>query len=198
MTLSRRARIFILMLCLALVSLALAEGLGGRRRRAEAKYTDLILGAANEFSVPYPLIYAVIRAESDFRADAVSPVGATGLMQLMPETYRFVGSELLEEPVNPAGITDPAVNIRYGTAYLSYLLSRFPVTETAIAAYNAGEARVAEWLSDESLAEGGVLLHIPFQETENYVAKVTRFYDSYCQKFHTERRLKNERRKNSE
>ena len=69
-----------ILLCLAVFSLALAEGLGGRRRRAETKYTDLILSAADEFSVPYPLIYAVIRAESDFRADAVSSAGAVGLM----------------------------------------------------------------------------------------------------------------------
>lgn len=181
---------FVILLCLAVFSLALAEGLGGRRRRAETKYIDLILQAADEFSVPYPLIYAVIRAESDFRAGAISSVGATGLMQLMPETFRFVGEELLNEPTAPAKITDPAVNIRYGTAYLSYLLSRFPALTTALAAYNAGEKRVTEWLSDERLARDGTLLQIPFQETENYVAKVMRFYDSYCQKFHTERRLK--------
>lgn len=190
MKLSRRARIFLLLLCLALISLALAEGLGGRRRRAEAEYADLILRAAEEFSVPYPLIYAVIRAESDFREDAVSPAGAVGLMQLMPETYLFVCDELLQEPAEPADITSPAVNIRCGAAYLAYLLSRFPVPATAIAAYNAGESRVSEWLLDSRLSENGVLTHIPFQETENYVAKVTRFYDSYCQKFHTERRLK--------
>lgn len=190
MTLSRRSRAFLLLLCLLLISLALAEGLGGRRRRAETKYTDLILRAADEFSVPFPLIYAVIRAESDFREDAVSPAGAVGLMQLMPETYLYVGGELLNEDPAPASIAYPAVNIRYGTAYLSYLLSRFPVFETAIAAYNAGEARVSDWLSDKELSENGVLTHIPFQETEDYVAKVTRFYDSYCQKFHTERRLK--------
>lgn len=190
MRLSRRTRAFVILLCLAVFSLALAEGLGGRRRRAETKYTDLILSAADEFSLPYPLIYAVIRAESDFRADAVSPAGATGLMQLMPETFRFAGKELLGEQPDPAKIADPAVNIRYGAAYLSYLLSRFSVLTTALAAYNAGENRVAEWLSDERLAKDGTLLRIPFQETENYVAKVTRFYDSYCQKFHTERRLK--------
>ena len=190
MRLSRRTRAFVILLCLVVFSLALAEGLGDRRRRAETKYTDLILSAADEFSVPYPLIYAVIRAESDFRADAVSSAGAVGLMQLMPETFSFIGDELLQEPADPANIADPAINIRYGTAYLSYLLSRFPVLATALAAYNAGETRVAEWLSDERLAKDGTLLQIPFQETENYVAKVTRFYDSYCQKFHTERRLK--------
>lgn len=184
----RRSAVLVL-LCLALLSLALAEGLGGRRRRAESQYLDCILAAAEEFSVPYPLILAVIRTESDFRVDAVSEAGATGLMQLMPETFLFIGEELLSAPADIADITDPKTNIRYGTAYLAYLFDRFEKTKTALAAYNAGEKRVSDWLENPEYARDGELIAIPFPETESYVTKVTKYYDSYCQKYHTERRL---------
>lgn len=184
----RRTTVLVI-LCLALLFLALSEGLGGRRRRAEAQYLECILAAAEEFSVPYPLILAVIRVESDFRVDAMSPAGAVGLMQLMPKTFLFIKEELLKEPAEEAAITDPKTNIRCGTAYLAYLLGRFQNTKTALAAYNAGENRVADWLSDPEYAKNGELIAIPFPETESYVKKVTQHYDSYCQKYHAERRL---------
>lgn len=169
--------------------MALAEGLGGRRRRAESKYLDCILDASEEFSIPFPLIFAVIRTESDFREDAVSEAGATGLMQLMPDTFLFIGEELLSDSADVTDIAKPEINIRYGTAYLAYLMRRFENPETALAAYNAGERRVSEWLENPEYAKDGILIQIPFPETENYVTKVTRYYKSYCQKYHTERRM---------
>lgn len=133
--------------------------------------------------MPTACILAVIRAESDFDADARSKAGAIGLMQLMPGTYAFIADELLAEPLLPDQISDPATNIRCGTAYLAYLLEKFKDLRVALAAYNAGEHRVATWLADASLTKNGILLHIPFPETEAYVAKVTRYYKNYCKKY---------------
>lgn len=129
------------------------------------------------------MILAVIRTESDFRADAVSEAGAMGLMQLMPSTFDFLREELLQEPLSPETITTPNINIRYGSYYLSYLYRRFCDWPLAIAAYNAGEGRVEEWLSDEQLARDGVLHTIPYPETDAYVRTVLSHYAHYLKKY---------------
>ncbi len=143
----------------------------------------LVQAASTEFDVPVAMILAVIRTESDFLPDAVSDAGAMGLMQIMPETFRFLYEEKLCEPLSPDRITDPAINVRYGTYYLSYLLERFDHAETALAAYNAGEGRVEEWLEDEKLSRDGVLYTIPFPETAVYVEKVLSAYAHYLEKY---------------
>ena len=148
------------------------------RKARERLYADTVAQAAQSYDVPQALVLAVIRAESDFQKDALSHVGAVGLMQLMPETFVFLTHERLGEDLSPDAAWDPEVNIRYGTYYLSYLLSRFPQLETALAAYNAGEGNVEKWLQEQN-AEGGVLVRIPFAETEQYVAKVLKFYGHY-------------------
>ena len=114
---------------------------------------------AERYGVETALIYAVIRAESNFQVQAVSSAGAVGLMQLMPET---------------------ADNIRMGTWYLAYLTVRFGKTDEAIAAYNAGEGRVRQWLNNPAYTdESNRLLCIPYKETQDYVRKVKFFYNCY-------------------
>ena len=125
------------------------------------------------------MILAVIRAESSFDPNAVSRVGAKGLMQLMPDTFSWLCKEALNEPHNAQKIEDPATNVRYGTYYLSYLYEKFGSWRVALAAYNAGEGRAKEWLNDPTLTLDGTLRRIPFPETAAYVKKTLNFYVDY-------------------
>ena len=126
------------------------------------------------------LALGLIRQESNFNTEALSPVGARGLMQLMPATAQAVAHRLGDGTVNLNALsTDPAYNMRLGTAYLGGLLDQFGgAMPYAVAGYNAGPGRVADWLAaNGDPASGGIdmvdwIELIPFNETRNYVQRV--------------------------
>lgn len=125
------------------------------------------------------LVYAVMKAESGFREDAVSRAGAVGLMQLKPATAEFICSRQ-GIAFEADRLSEGSYNVFLGCAYLNYLFARFSETETALAAYNAGEGNVRRWLSDEAYsADGKTLSAIPFSETRAYVKKVLKFQKFY-------------------
>lgn len=136
---------------------------------------------ASEYNVPVYIILAVIEVESDFDPAATSSAGACGLMQMTPRTFAWLtSSEHLGENLTSLELFDPEVSIRYGTYYLKYLFTRFRNWDTALAAYNAGEGNVAEWLEDDEYSNGdGTLKYIPFKETRNYVKKVNKAIENY-------------------
>ncbi|HSO17890.1 MAG TPA: lytic transglycosylase domain-containing protein [Desulfosarcina sp.] len=125
----------------------------GRPEDQKAVVHRGIRQAARKYGLPEKLIESVIRAESDFQADAVSPAGARGLMQLMPATARELG------------VTDPfdvQQNIDGGAKYLRRMLDRFDGDlKLALAAYNAGPGTVARYDGD-----------VPYRETRDYVRRV--------------------------
>ena len=124
------------------------------------KLDEMIYISAVRHGVDPALVRAVVKAESDYDAQAVSVVGARGLMQLMPETARLMGV---------VDIHDPEQNIDGGTRYLTGLLDRFDwEVPLALAAYNAGEGAVRR--------HGGVP---PYSETRDYVRKVLGYYRVY-------------------
>ena len=126
------------------------------------------------------LALGLIRQESNFNTEALSPVGARGLMQLMPATAQAVAHQLGDGALNLTALsTDPAYNMRLGTAYLGGLLTMFGgAMPFAVAGYNAGPGRVADWLAANGDPAAGVIDMvdwielIPFSETRNYVQRV--------------------------
>ena len=127
---------------------------------------------------PY-LVMAVIRAESSFDAEAESPVGALGLMQLMPATAEWIAGRIGLD-FEQVDLLRPRYNIRMGTYYLRHLIELFEEVDTALAAYNAGMGNVWRWLEDEQYSADGRTLHtIPFTETRNYVERVNDFMIVY-------------------
>lgn len=124
--------------------------------RASNPYDDIIEEASREYGVDADLIRAVMRQESANRPQATSHKGASGLMQLMPDTARRLGVK---------NIYDPRENIFGGTRYLKQQLDRFKSVPLALAAYNAGPGRVKQYK--------GVP---PFRETQDYVSKITSNY----------------------
>lgn len=121
-----------------------------------ASLEEIFSEAAQKYNVPKNLIKAIAKAESDFRPNATSGAGAQGIMQLMPATARELGV---------TDSYDPYQNIMGGTKYISQMLDKYDGNVSlALAAYNAGSNNVAKY--------GGIP---PFEETQNYVAKVTRF-----------------------
>ncbi|EKF75050.1 lytic transglycosylase [Alcanivorax hongdengensis A-11-3] len=121
------------------------------------------------------LAMAVARRESAFYPHAHSPVGALGLMQLMPATARKVAREANQGSVNRKALFDPDTNITLGSEYLASLLKDFKGNRVlALAAYNAGPSRVNSWLAEEPEAvPADVWIEaIPFRETRDYVQAV--------------------------
>ena len=167
--LRRRRRGAALLVVFALVALlgALAAPDLVRQVTHPLEYETEIRASAAEFGVEPSLVAAVIKAESRFDPEATSSRGAYGLMQLLPETARFVS----ERTGISGDFRDPETNIRIGTRYLSYLQSRYEGDQRlALAAYNSGEGRVDRWLSR---GDFDVSRDIPFAETHDYVRNVT-------------------------
>ena len=129
------------------------------------KYKSIIRECSDVAGVSPVLVASVIRAESNFKPNAVSRKGAIGLMQILPNTADYVME--LQKDEREYDLFNPYHNIRIGTLYLRYLLDKFSDVKTAIIAYNAGEGNVIRWL------DGAERLSItPFPETNSYVEKV--------------------------
>lgn len=147
--------------------------------RFPLRYEMLIERYSEERDLDPFLVKGLIQAESSFRSDAVSPVGASGLMQIMPNTGAWL-AELMGISFEPSDLFNPAYNIRMGTFYLRRLINTFEHVDTALAAYNAGMGNVNGWLGDERYSNDGETLHtIPFRETREYVQRVNRYMEIY-------------------
>ena len=134
---------------------------------------------AEEFGLDANLVYAVIKAESNFDPEAKSAVGAMGLMQMMPDTFRWMQT-VLGETHEEEALYDPEVSVRFGCALLKILLSEYGDLTAALSAYNAGMGNVTSWLSDTAYSEDGKTLStIPFSETRIYVRKVLWYKEIY-------------------
>ena len=143
------------------------------------EYTEYIKKYANEYNVDEYLIYAIIKAESNFEPNAESHRGAKGLMQLMYSTAEDI-SKRIDIELNEDNILDPDININLGTKYISMLIQKYNNTNLALAAYNAGSGNVDGWIEKGTLkSDGSDIENVPFTETNNYVRKILRDYEIY-------------------
>lgn len=142
-----------------------------REKAHPQSFSDCVSQSSAEFGVPEPIIYSTIKTESNFDPDALSPAGAVGLMQLMPETFSWITNDMLFEKLPDSMISDPKTNIRYGTYMLAWLYARYGEWDLVFAAYNAGVGNVDKWLADERYSSDGKLTSIPFSETRAYVER---------------------------
>ena len=142
-------------------------------------YSEYVEKYSKEYNVDKYLIYATIKAESNFNQYAKSSQGALGLMQLMEATATEIAPKIGIN-VTEERIYDAEININLGTKLLSNLLQKYENTGLALAAYNAGSGNVDNWINKGTIKkDGSDLENIPFQETNNYVRKILRDYDIY-------------------
>ncbi|MCX9106664.1 transglycosylase SLT domain-containing protein [Aeromonas veronii] len=153
---------------------------------------------AQERTMNTSLLYAISRQESALYPLAQSPVGARGLMQLMPATAKETAGKLGVPYRNEQQLFDPAMNIRLGSAYLKRLLDVYDGNRIlAAAAYNAGPGRVKRWREQSDNKPMDVWVEsIPYKETRNYVQNVLSFDLIYQHKLQQPLRFMSERELN--
>lgn len=143
-------------------------------------YSETVRSAAETYDLDPLLIWSVMRQESVFDPDAVSYVGARGLMQVMPSTQDWIAEQLGEE-ISPGDAFTPQASIRMGAWFLRFVLDYFDGDlELAIAAYNGGAGSVDTWLDDPMVSDRDDLLRwIGYGETREYLEKVSMNYEVY-------------------
>lgn len=143
-------------------------------------HQDIIRQQAAAKNLDPALIAAVIYAETKFDPRP-SAAGAQGLMQILPQTAKFLAHRSGATTFTTADLATPQVNITYGSYYLRYLLDEYGGNLVlALAAYNGGEANVSHWLAEARADRHGfTIADIPFPETRAYIRKVLRVQRDY-------------------
>ena len=180
----KRRALPVVIVCILLAAAIAVAGYFGydrwERYTHPIKYEDLVVEYSRENGLDEFLVYAVIKTESGFDPNAVSNVGARGLMQIMEDTFDWVKYRMGDEDTRYLEMYIPETNIRYGCWLLGYLYKEFGNVETAMAAYHAGRGQVNEWLADRSISADGVHLdEIPISDTAHYVRKIVRAMETY-------------------
>ena len=182
----RRLAGLVMLLGLGAVSLAIA-GLAGygpladevREITLPLRHEDIIRQQAADKDVDAALIAAVIYEESKFR-DLTSTAGARGLMQITPQTADYIAAKSGGTAFEQGDLATPQINIAYGAWYLDYLQKKYEGHDVAVvAAYNAGEGRVDEWVGSAGGLESFGEKHIVFPETREYVDGVIDHREDY-------------------
>ncbi|MDX2313778.1 MAG: transglycosylase SLT domain-containing protein [Gammaproteobacteria bacterium] len=168
----------------AIMTVARTPHLDDLEMRFPLAYQDRVLEQARNQDLDPAWMYAIVRQESAFIADARSPAGALGLMQIMPGTGRRIGRSLDKPLKNRQQLLDADVSLEFGSTYLRTLLDQLdehPVL--AAAAYNAGIHRVERWRPAERNMSADLWIeNIPYRETREYVRRVTAYTTIYEQR----------------
>jgi soluble lytic murein transglycosylase len=139
-------------------------------------YRELVRREAAEWGIDPFLMAAIIRQESSFKADIVSPAGAIGLMQVMPPTGQQLARRHGPDPFTNASLTRPEVNLHLGAAFFVDMSRRYDHDlPLVLSAYNAGPTRASAWRQFPEVADPlRFTERIPFDETRGYVKSVRR------------------------
>lgn len=170
----------------AFAAIRKSGGIEGQRAFWEKAYPKahqvFVTEYARKFGIPPEMVWAIMRAESSYKKDAISPVGALGLMQVMPKTGTKISELMGDKNFEPRSLLEPQSAVKVGAKYLSRMFKVFEGNRALVAAsYNAGPHRVLSWLSRfGTLDEDEFIEHIPFVETRNYVKKVMANYQVYA------------------
>ena len=147
------------------------------------EYSEYVQKYSKEYNVDENLVYAVIKAESNFDSNAKSSKDAIGLMQLVESTAKEICKKVdiqLKDNELSEKLLEPEININLGTKYLSILIEKYQNVEIAITAYNAGIGTVDNWIEKGVIkSDGSDIENIPYKETNNYVRKILRDYKIY-------------------
>jgi soluble lytic murein transglycosylase len=151
------------------------------------RHEDIIRQQAAAKRLDPSLVAAVIYTESRFR-DQTSHAGARGLMQITPDTARYIARLSGGTQFEQGDLATPQINISYGTYYLRYLLDRYDGNEVlALAAYNGGEGNVDRWVAEAQTSERSLTAQaIPFPETRGYVGEVLAARERYRSRYSAE------------
>lgn len=144
------------------------------------KYSEYVEKYAEEYNMDKYMVYAIIKAESNFDENAKSSSDAIGLMQIM-ETTAIETARKMDLEVTEEDLFKPDLNINIGLKYFTYLLNQYDNNyPLAIIAYNAGMGNVDSWIKEKTIKEDGTdIENVPFKETNNYVRKILRDYEIY-------------------
>lgn len=139
-----------------------------------APYKDRVSAFEKENEIVTGLVHALMRQESAFDPEARSPVGAEGLMQLMPTTAEQAAKESKFDGFRAEDVTTPEVNLKLGSFYIAKMLRTFDKSlPLAVASYNAGPTAVSRWVETAKELDADVFVaRIPYEETRNYVMRV--------------------------
>jgi soluble lytic murein transglycosylase len=165
-------------------SIKIAQGLGlpqANRLSYPKGFQEFVTPYAKKYGVDELLVYSIIREESRFQKDVVSPADAVGLMQLIPPTARAVARQIGINGFTTAMLTIPKINIEMGIFYFKQVLDQFNGDiELAMASYNAGPGRAADWkVRFYGLEKDEFIEEVPFRETRNYIRRILRSYGAY-------------------
>ena len=172
----------------AIITMSRAKALDNLVLRFPILFEDLLTKYAKKNSIDRSWVFGIVRAESAFIEDISSPVGALGLMQVMPRTGRSVAKKIGIKNFKKGKLRKAETNVPIGTAYMKMMLDKFDENVVlATAAYNAGPHRVLKWLPKKVCAENPDIWVelIPFNETRKYVRRVLYFSIVYDWRFKT-------------
>jgi len=181
----RRVLIFLLILALSVAFGfgfdAAATALEKHRYPQKGEFAAFLRADTEEFGIPETILWAAVRTESGFVSNLVSADGSIGLMQLTPEQFHSICSNLLHEGNLETGMLyDPETNLRCGSARISFLYQRYGVWKTVYAAMATDTETVDQWLTDPKLTdELGMLAVIPDRAAASYVREMEKAVRMY-------------------